>query len=218
MRVLVQYFAAARERAGTDREEIELTTPTVAALEVAVAARHPGLAPLLPRLRFAVNRAFAPSSASLKEDDEIALIPPVAGGAGRFSVTEERLSLPAAVEAVAGPAHGAIVSFTGTVRGDSHGRQVQRLEYEAYAAMALTQLQAIATAVEERWPGVRVAIHHRVGVLQVGDEAVVIAAAAPHRREAFRACEEAIELLKKDVPIWKKEIFEDGAQWVGLGP
>ena len=215
MRVEVQYFAAARERAGIDHEQLELDAPTVAALEKAVALRHPALAPLLPRLRFAVNRAFVPPSASLKEEDEIALIPPVAGGAGRFFLGAQALSLSTAIEAVAGPEHGAIVSFTGTVRGDSHGRRVQRLEYEAYGAMALEQLEAIGRAIEEKWPGVRVAIHHRVGVLSVGDAAVVIAAAAAHRREAFRACEEAIERLKKDVPIWKKEIYEDGAEWVG---
>ena len=218
MRVEVLFFAAARERAGTERGTFELDSPTVATLSEAIAARHPALAPLLPRLRFAVNQAFAAPTATLREGDEVALIPPVAGGAGRFALGPEKLSLAAAVAAVSSGERGAIVTFTGTVRGTSRGKTVQRLEYEAYGPMALAQLTAIGAAIEAEHPGAKVAIHHRVGVLQVGEEAVVIAAAAPHRREAFRACEEAIERLKHDVPIWKKEIFEGGEEWVGLGP
>ena len=121
MRVEVLYFAAARERAGTDRDGFDLQTPTVAELAKAIGARHPELAPLLPRLRFAVNRAFVSASATLKEEDEVALIPPVAGGAGRFRVGEEKLSLAAVVKAVASPERGAIVTFTGTVRGEITG-------------------------------------------------------------------------------------------------
>jgi len=218
MKVEVLFFAAARERAGTDREADELSGGTVGELSQLLAQRHPELAPLLPRLRFAVNRAFVRGDHALKEGDEVALIPPVAGGAGRCAVTDRPLEPAAVVGLVQAPERGAIVTFTGTVRSDSHGRRVRRLEYEAYAAMAVAKLEEIAGEAEAQWPGVRVAIHHRVGVLQIGEAAVVIAAAAPHRQEAFRACEHAIERLKQDVPLWKKEVYEDGAEWVGLGP
>jgi molybdopterin synthase catalytic subunit len=104
------------------------------------------------------------------------------------------------------------------VRDNSHGKRVRRLEYEAFEPMALRKLEAIGDEVREKWPQVRLSVHHRVGVLAVGEAAVVIAAAAGHRHEAFRACEYTIDRLKQDVPIWKKEIYEDGEEWVGLGP
>ena len=109
------------------------------------------------------------------------------------------------------------MTFTGDVRGTSHGRRVVRLEYEAYAGMAERKLEEIGAAIAAEH-GAEVAIVHRVGVLLPGDAAVVIACAAPHRTAAFRACEACIERLKKDVPIWKREVFEDGSEWVGLGP
>ncbi|HEY3445154.1 MAG TPA: molybdopterin converting factor subunit 1 [Myxococcales bacterium] len=218
MRVEVLFFAAARERAGTDREAVELGGGTVGELSQLLSQKHPDLAPLLPRLRFAVNRAFVKAEYALKEGDEVALIPPVAGGSGRCAVTERPLELGAVVALVSTPERGGVVTFTGTVRSESHGKKVRRLEYEAYGAMAVEKLEEIAAEAEAQWPGVRVAVHHRVGVLQIGEAAVVIAAAAPHRQEAFRACEHAIERLKQDVPIWKKEVYADGAEWVGLGP
>lgn len=219
MKVEVLFFAAARERAGAERESVQLAeAATVGALADDLAARHPALAPLLPRLRFAVNQAFAPPTRPLADGDEVALIPPVAGGSGRFAILDRRLDPAEVVALAAGPAHGGVVTFTGTVRDHSHGKRVVRLEYEAYGAMAVAQLERIGREAEERWPGVRLAIHHRVGVLQIGEAAVVIAAAAAHRQEAFRACEHAIERLKQDVPIWKKERYEDGEEWVGLGP
>ncbi len=219
MRIEVLYFAAARERAGCERETLELAAPaTIGALSQAVAARHPALAALLPRLRFALNEEFARSEATLEEGDEVALIPPVAGGSGRFLLQAEPLSLQEVIDAVSGPGMGGIVTFTGTVRDRSQGKKVLRLEYEAYGSMALAKLEEIGASIERQWPGVRTAIHHRTGALQVGEAAVVIAAAAAHRQEAFRACEYAIEQLKQDVPIWKKELYEDGAEWVGLGP
>ena len=218
MKVEVLFFAAARERAGTDRESLEVPEPTVGSLSRLLAERHPDLAPLLPRLRFAVNRAFVREDHVLAEGDEVALIPPVAGGSGLCAVVERSLDADAVLRLVLAPERGGAVTFVGTVRADSHGKKVRRLEYEAYAAMALEKLEAIASEAEAQWPGTRIAIHHRVGVLEVGEAAVVIAAAAPHRKEAFRACEQALERLKQDVPIWKKEVFEDGAQWVGLGP
>jgi molybdopterin synthase catalytic subunit len=219
MRIQVLYFAAARERAGRDADTLELPDgATVAVLARELSARHPPLGALLPRLRFAVNEEFADEARALADGDEVALIPPVAGGSGRFRVGPEQLILQAVIDAVAGPGLGGIVTFTGTVRDHSRGKQVLRLEYEAYGPMALAKLEEIAAEIDQRWPGARVAIHHRVGTLEVGEAAVVIAAAAAHRQEAFRACEHAIERLKQDVPIWKKELYADGAEWVGLGP
>lgn len=219
MQVQVLYFAAARERAGVDREQIELPAGTdLTGLAGELVRRHPSLEGLLDRLRFAVNQEFVTGPHPLTEGDEVALIPPVAGGAGRFLILDQPLRLQAVIDAVAGPGKGGVVTFTGNVRDQSRGKRVLRLEYEAYAPMAEAQLARIGAEIEGRWPGTSIAMHHRVGVLEIGEAAVVIAAAAPHRKEAFLACEAAIDRLKQDVPIWKKEFYEDGEEWVGLGP
>lgn len=219
MKVVVHYFAVARERARVDREELELPdAATVSDVTLAASTRHPDLAPLLPVLRVAVNREFAPLDARLAPGDEVAIIPPVAGGAGRFVVTVSPLFLSEVIAAVEGPGLGGVVTFTGAVRDHSRGRRVRRLLYEAYVPMAETKLESLGSEVAARWPGCRIAIHHRIGTLAPGEAAVVIAAAAPHRKEAFRACEHAIDRLKEDVPIWKKELYDDGEEWVGLGP
>lgn len=183
-----------------------------------IAALHPSLAPLMPHLRVAVNQEFAGVDDLVPNGAELALIPPVAGGAGVFRVTRSPLSLEEVVRAVGGEDVGGLVTFSGVVRGQTRGRGVQRLEYEAYAPMAEKKLAEIGREVAERWPGTRLSIAHRVGVLEPGELAVVIAAAAPHRKEAFRACEHAIDRLKQDAPIWKKEVYQDGEVWVGLGP
>lgn len=133
-------------------------------------------------------------------------------------LSDSPLSLDEALASVRGPGIGAIATFVGLVRDRTRDRAVIELEYEAFGPMALVQLEGIAGECESGWPGARVAIHHRVGLLGVGEIAVVIAAAAPHRAEAFAACRHAIERLKEDVAIWKRERFEDGAEWVGLGP
>ncbi|BDG02002.1 molybdopterin converting factor subunit 1 [Anaeromyxobacter oryzae] len=217
MPVQILYFAAARDAAGTSRETLDAVPATVAELRRALVERHPGLARVLPRCRIAVDEEFADDSAPLRDGAEVALVPPVAGGAPLFSVVDRPLVLAEVIEAVSGPGLGGIVTFTGTVRSDTRGRRVLRLEYEAYRPMAEKKLAEIGEAVG-REHGARVAIVHRVGVLAPGEAAVVIACAAPHRTPAFRACEACIEQLKKDVPIWKREVFEDGTEWVGLGP
>jgi molybdopterin synthase catalytic subunit len=135
-----------------------------------------------------------------------------------FRVTDEPLQLDEVVRAVSVPEHGGIVTFTGQVRAVSHGKRIVRLEYEAYRPMAERKLAEIGAGIAVEWPGTRVAIVHRVGVLAVGEAAVVIAASAPHRAAAFEACRAAIDRLKESVPIWKKEVAEDGEVWVGLGP
>ena len=217
MAITVLYFAGAREAAGTARETLEAPPGTVAALRALLAARHPGLARVLPRCRIAVDEEFAADGAALPDGAEVALIPPVSGGAGLFAVVDRPLDLAEVVRAVEGPGRGGVVTFTGDVRGETRGRAVLRLEYEAYPAMAERKLREIGERVA-REHGAEVAIVHRVGRLVPGEAAVVIACAAPHRTPAFRACEAAIEALKREVPIWKREVYQDGSEWVGLGP
>jgi molybdopterin converting factor subunit 1 len=219
-RVTVLYFAAARERAGGAREALEVPEGAlVRDVLRLITERHPALAPLLPHLRVAVDQEFVGLEAPVRGGAEVALIPPVAGGSpGLFSVVDRPLRLEEVVEAVGGEAFGGLVTFSGSVRNQTKGRRVLRLEYEAYAPMAEKKLAEIGAEAAAQWPGTRLAIVHRVGTLVPGELAVVIAAAAPHRKEAFRGCEHAIERLKQDVPIWKKEFFEDGDVWVGLGP
>jgi molybdopterin converting factor subunit 1 len=218
MAIEVLYFGGAREAAGTARESLAAPPATVGDLRRALAARHPALARLLPRCRIAVDEEFAEDAAPLPARGEVAIVPPVSGGApARFAVVERPIALAEVVDAVRSPAEGGVVTFTGTVRDETKGRRVLRLEYEAYRGMAERKLAEIGAAVAAAH-GVDVAIVHRVGILSPGDAAVVIACSAPHRTAAFRACEECIERLKKDVPIWKREVFEDGSEWVGLGP
>ena len=220
-RVTVRFFAAARERTRVTEHRLELPGPaTVEDVSRALVAAFPALGPLMPQLRVAVDEAFAQATDVVPDGAEVALIPPVAGGApaGLFRVVDEPLSLAAVVEAVSRVSQGGVVTFTGVVRDHSKGKRVTRLDYEAYAPMAERKLADIAREAREQWPGAEVAVMHRVGTLVPGDLAVVIAASAPHRREAFRACEHVIERLKQDVPIWKKEYAEDGEVWVGLGP
>ncbi|RKH04743.1 molybdenum cofactor biosynthesis protein MoaE [Corallococcus sp. CA053C] len=220
MAVTVLYFAAARERAGVSRESLDVPAGSrVSEVLALLAQRHPALTPLLPHLRVAVQQQFVGLDAPVPQDAELALIPPVAGGSpGLFAVVDRPLVLSQVVDAVAGEAAGGLVTFSGAVRNQTKGRRVLRLEYEAYAPMAEAKLAEIGQEVATRWPGTRLAIMHRVGTLVPGELAVVIAASAAHRQEAFRGCEHAIERLKQDVPIWKKEFFEDGEVWVGLGP
>jgi molybdopterin synthase catalytic subunit len=221
----VLYFAAAREAAGLSREVLSPTPATVGDLRRALLQAHPGLARILPRCRIAVDQAFAPDDAALRDGAEVALVPPVAGGAPSpaedapplFRVVDRPLDLAEVVDAVAGTARGGLVTFTGNVRDVSRGRRVVRLEYEAYPSMAERTLAAIGAEVGLEH-GARVAIVHRVGLLRPGDAAVVIACSAPHRAPAFRACQACIDRLKADVPIWKREVYEDGSEWVGMGP
>jgi molybdopterin converting factor subunit 1 len=216
----VLYFAAARERAGVSQEQLtDVPLPgTVRTILESLGERHPALRPLFPHLRVAVNQTFAQLDDVVPDGAEVALIPPVAGGAGLFRVVDRPPTLEEVVAAVQGAARGGLVTFTGVVRADSRGKTVVRLTYEAYGAMAEKVLAGIGREAEERWPGVQLAIVHRVGVLVPGEVAVTIAAAAPHRAEAFEACRFAIERLKQDAPIWKREAYTDGESWVGLGP
>ena len=222
MRVEVLYFAILRERAGCARETLELPDGAdVSVARAAVAERHPEIAALLSRVHVAVNRTQAPDAQRLADGDEVALLPPVAGGAGprKIAILDRPLLVEETVEAVSGPNRGGVVTFTGVVRRQGHHLpDVVRLEYEAYAEMAEEVLADIAEEIEREWPGTAVAIHHRVGTLAVGEIAVAITAASAHRAPAFEACRAAIDRLKERAPIWKKEVGESGEAWLGLGP
>jgi MoaE-MoaD fusion protein len=221
MRVSVRLFAVCRERAKADRIEVEVPGTSTSAKELlaAIAAASPALAPVLPMVRIAVNEQFAAADDRINEGDELALIPPVSGGTGLgpFEVRSTPIALDEVVNAVRSNDAGAIVTFSGTVRASTAGHAVVALEYEAYDSMAVRYLRKIGDEIRERWPEARVAILHRSGRLAVGEVSVVIAVSSPHRADAFEAARHAIERLKQDVPIWKKEIREDGSVWVGVG-
>jgi molybdopterin synthase catalytic subunit len=221
VRLEVLYFAVVRERSKRDGDSLILPDgATVGDALVEIGKLRPEIAPLLPRVQAAVNRSMVTATAALADGDELALIPPVAGGAGprRIAVSDLPLSLDEVVSAVTSVEQGAIATFTGCVRRKGQLDNVKKLEYEAFVPMAVAVLTAIADEIEHEQPGVRLAIHHRTGTLALGEAAVVIAASAPHRAPAFEACRAAIERLKERAPIWKKEVADDGAVWVGLGP
>ncbi len=220
MRIQVLYFAVFRERLGKDEEPLELDAgATVADAIAALEARHAVVAQLRGHYRIALNQSMTDAGAALADGDELVLIPPVAGGNARYVLlSAEPLSLDRCLAAVTGPEVGGVCTFTGLVRRHSRGVVVERLEYEAYGAMAEKVMRELVDEIEAEVPGARLAVEHRTGTLAIGDAAVVIVAAAPHRAEAFTACRAMIDRLKDRVPIWKKELGEDGAVWVGLGP
>jgi MoaE-MoaD fusion protein len=221
MQIQVLYFAVFRERLGTSAETIELNAPaTVADAIAALAERHPPIAALRGRFRVARNQSFAAEDEVLGEGDELALIPPVAGGsdAPYARVLDTELSLDRCLAVVRSSEAGGIVTFTGMVRRHNRGQTIDHLEYEAYGEMAVKEMVALIRELEAEVPGSKLAVEHRVGRLEIGDLAVVIAAAAPHRAEAFTACRAMIDRLKDRVPIWKKETGVSGEEWIGLGP
>ena len=221
MRVRVRLFARYREALGRERLEVDLPEGgTVEAAWSAIADRHPELAPYRPFTLFAVGQDYVSPDHRLGPDDELFLFPPVSGGAAGadiYRVVTEPLSPDAIAAEVDDPGAGGIVIFSGVVRNQTDGRPVKFLEYEAHAPMAEVKMREIGETVRARWPGVkRVAMLHRIGRLEIGEASVLIAVAAAHRGDAFEACRYAIDTLKRIVPVWKKEHFEDGEVWVGL--
>ena len=211
MRVVVRLFAGLRERAGEARRELELP-PGATVADVWPLLR---LGDEPEGLLYAVDREYADRARPLRDGDEIALIPPVSGGA--FRLSEDPLSLDACVDEVRTPDAGAIATFVGTTRARSRGRDVVHLDYEAYEEMAEAEMARIAAALKERHELCEVAIHHRVGRVGIGETSVVIAVSAPHRAAALAACREAIDTLKETVPLWKKEVYTGGEEWIGRG-
>ena len=218
IKIRIRLFGGLREEAGRSQLDVEVAhASTVEELRGQLATQLPSLDRLGGRLAVSVNLEVVPGTHVLRSGDEVALLPPVAGGSGerrRCTIQESALDENEVVARVAGDDTGGVVTFVGTVRDHSRGRAIKYLEYEAYAEMAEREMEKISDEAAERWPGTRVAIAHRVGHLEIADAAVVIVAASPHRAEAFEACRFAIDTLKQTVPIWKKEVATDGEYWV----
>ena len=209
MKVRIRLFAGLRERAGWNEREVD-AGPTVGDVwgELGMGDEPAGLL-------YAVNQEYADRDRPLAEGDEVALIPPVSGGALR--IVEGAPDLAAVIAEVEDERAGAIATFQGTVRRQSRGREVIALEYEAYGGMAEKVMTEIADGVKERYDLCEVAVAHRVGRCEVGDVSVVIAVSAPHRQDALSACRDVIDELKERVPLWKKELSEGGEEWIGRG-
>jgi molybdopterin synthase catalytic subunit len=211
VRVSVRLFAGLRERAGTGARELEL--PDGARVEDVWRRLDLGQEPA--GLLYAVNQRYAAAGVELADGDVVALIPPVSGG--EFRLTGDPLSLDAVVREVRRDEAGAIATFLGTVRNRSRGRDVLYLEYEAYEGMAEETMAELAGELSTRHELAAIAIHHRIGRVEIGEPSVAIAVSSPHRAAALAACKEAIDTLKQTVPLWKKEVYEGGEEWVGSG-
>jgi len=219
MQVIARLFGAVREVAGAKELSLALSSGATARdVWALLLDEHPAIAPFADRLAVSVNLEIRPLDTELHDGDEIAFLPPVSGGAGVCSLSDGPIDVGQVVARVSGPEMGGIVTFIGAVRNRARGRDIRHLEYEAYPEMAEREMQRIVDEAAARWPGARVAIAHRAGHLEIGDLAVVVAAAAPHRAEAFEACRYAIDTLKATVPIWKKEVATDGEYWVDDRP
>ncbi len=211
VQVRIRLFAGLRERAGIGSRTLELAEG--AGLRDVWQALELGEEP--PGLLYAVNKRYADAATTLGDGDEVALIPPVSGG--DFRLTAEPLSLDAVVREVRCDEAGAIATFLGTVRNRSRERNVLYLEYEAYEEMAEEMLAVLARELSAKHELSAVAIHHRTGRVEIGEPSVAIAVSSPHRAAALAACAEAIDTLKQTVPLWKKEVYEGGEEWIGQG-
>ena len=209
MRVHVKLFAGLRERAGWSERELD------GADRVADVWPALDLGDEPEGLLYAVNKEYADGDRTLADGDEVALIPPVSGGA--FRITAEPLSVDAVVDEVRSDQAGAVATFIGTTRLQSRGRTVLHLDYEAYDEMAEQAMAKIAAELKGRYDLCEIAIHHRTGRVEIGEASVVIAVSAPHRQEALAACKDAIDTLKERVPLWKKEVYDGGEEWIGRG-
>lgn len=227
--VRVLFFGAARDAVG--REEVDLkldsTSNAASAFEQLLAA-YPALRRFGNSLLFAVNQEYAQPNREVVDGDELAVFPPVSGGSAGsagilpatrfendfFELTTEAIDMGAVARRVVLPECGATVTLDGYAREWTRGLRTLHLIYEAYAPMAQRELERLGREAHERFDIAHIGILHRTGRLDIGETSVVIAVSAPHRRAAFEACEWAIRELKRTVPIWKKEVFEDGEVWV----
>jgi MoaE-MoaD fusion protein len=226
MQIRVLFFGVLKELVGRSSETIEL--PDGATLEAVL--RHysrqaPRFEAILPSLALSVNQEYASADGVLQPGDEVALLPPVSGGApepgtarDEVGIVREPIAAQAVVERLKMPEDGAAVIFDGVVRNHTRGRRTLYLDYEAYEAMALKKMEALADQARSRFGVRQVAVVHRLGRLEIGETSVLIVVAAAHRGPAFEACRWIIDALKKTVPIWKKEYFEDGAVWAAGEP
>ncbi|GIP38279.1 molybdenum cofactor biosynthesis protein D/E [Paenibacillus sp. J31TS4] len=228
MELSIRLFAGLRDRFGRPELTVEIEPAelplTADRLRRLLAGRYPEEASAILAAFVAKNQAYAPPHEPVEEGDELALIPPVSGGSGMqqeanrehlFTLTDLPIDEGAVTAKVKHPDHGAILTFAGTTREWTEGRRTVLLEYEAYEEMAVGTMAQIAREMEERWPGTRCAITHRLGSVPPGETSVVIAVSAPRRAACYEASRYAIERLKQIVPVWKKEVWEDGSAWQG---
>ncbi len=223
MKARVRLFARLSELAGTRETEVELGEGLSAGDAYRLLCRrYPPLAGYAHSLMYAVNAEYVSPEHPLADGDELALIPPVSGGArarpepveGLFEVTDHPLDPQRLVEYVRKDESGAVALFYGVVRNNSRGRRVVYLEYDAYPEMAQRVMERIAREAMQRWRLTDVAMQHRTGRLEIGETSLLIAVSAPHRKEAFEACHALVDRFKEVVPIWKKEVWEGGEVWI----
>src|SRR5262245_7288447 len=219
VRITALLFGQAREWAGSSSIDLDVEAPaTVESAYAVLKSRHPKLAEMERSLLFAVNEEYASLSQPLLDGDRLAVLPPVSGGEPErrdiFEITREPIDIAGLRSRLLEGDSGAVVVFDGVARNNTKGRRTIYLEYEGYEPMALRTMEQIGREVHERWPINRVGIVHRLGRIEITESSVVIIVTSAHRKIAFEACHFAIDRLKKIVPIWKKEYFEDGAVWV----
>lgn len=228
MQIRVLFFGVLKDLAGCGSEVVELPEPArLSDLLARLQQRTPHLNAHFPSTAISINQEYARPDSMLRQGDEVALLPPVSGGAGMESQTlapsrarlvNEKIDTQALINKIQLPEDGATVVFQGIVRNNSRGRRTLFLDYDAYPAMALKQMEALTGEALSKFAIRDVAIVHRIGRLQIGETSVAIVVAAAHRGPAFDACRWLIDTLKRTVPIWKKEYFEDGAVWADGEP
>ena len=225
IRVRVLFFGGAKDTVGTNSLGLSLDSPaTLATASATLLDKFPELKRFGRSLLFAVNQEYSTPDTEIADNDELAVFPPVSGGSGTvcdyrcpydfFELTTETIDVGSVARRVVLPECGATVTLDGYARKWTAGRETEYLVYESYESMALSELQKIGAEAHKRFEIAHVGIVHRTGRLEIGDTSVVIAVSAPHRRAAFEACEWLIKELKRTVPIWKKEVFQDGEEWV----
>ena len=208
MQVKVRLFAGLKERAGWSQRDIDAATVADVWAQLDIGTEPDGLL-------YAVNREYAPKDTVLKDGDVVALIPPVSGGA--FILSDKPLSLDTIMAEVADDGAGAIATFSGTARNRSRDRNVLYLDYEAYEGMAEEMMEKLAADLKAKYDIKKISIHHRTGRVGIGEPSVLIAVSGAHRADTLAACKDAIDTLKGDVPLWKKEVYEGGEEWIGQG-
>jgi MoaE-MoaD fusion protein len=232
MNLHIRLFAGLADVLGTSVLDLQIDQEsiTIEQLKARILAQFPDAANKLQSCFFAKNQAYAAPDDIVTEGDEIAIIPPVSGGQGTppseldassaYTLTYEKISVEEVTAKVLHPSHGATLAFVGTTREYTLGQRTVLLEYDAYAPMALKTMEQIGSEIADKWPGTLCAITHRLGPVGIGETSVVISISSPHRAACYEASRYSIERLKQIVPIWKKEIWEDGSEWKGhqLGP
>ena len=224
IKITIKYFAVCKEKTNIESETLIIPENyNLKQLKELLCDKYPSLQPLISKIKLALNMEFENETAILLNNDEVALIPPVAGGEhnlneeNNYKIVNCKINNEEVLNKVKNNQSGAIVQFIGIVRDFNNNKQVIKLKYEDYTEMALIKMKQIGDEIKMKWPNTKIAITHRIGTLNVGETAVVIAVSSPHRAESFLACEYSIERIKEIVPIWKKEFYSDNSEWIGIG-